>query len=187
MDNIITFSKEWFPIEKEQFRVLALLADHKGEYSGNLSDMCRYFNLTLQTSNRNRIKEAIVRLAESGYITYVKKGNTYLLHLCTISEEDRLNIPQEWYKEIKDHTFSRSVAWEQVVKVYLWLQENEGMFTNAEIAARLNVSADVITNATLVLQNDFSAIFKKVVKEKIRDCWCTFGQQATITAWWTKT
>ena len=52
----LVFYKEWFPLPKGEFRILAMLAD-KGQFSGNLSDLCRYFFVNPQTRTRNRLQE----------------------------------------------------------------------------------------------------------------------------------
>ena len=188
MNKRLTFSDEWFPIDKDSFRILALLSDHNGSYSGNLSSMCRYFNRTAQTSNRNKIRDSINYLAEINLISFTKSGNTYSLTLSPISENHKLSLPREWYLKIKNQEYSsESVAWEQVLKVFLWLQQNQGLFTNAEIAACIGASEDVITSAKNVLKNDFAAIVQTIVREKLGDTWRTYGQEVDCSAWWSKT
>ena len=43
MENV-AFYREWLPLNKKEFRILAMLADFGGEYHGNLTDMCRYIS-----------------------------------------------------------------------------------------------------------------------------------------------
>ena len=62
----LVFYKEWFPLPKGEFRILAMLAD-KGQFSGNLSDLCRYFFVNPQTATRNRLANQINSLEEQGY------------------------------------------------------------------------------------------------------------------------
>ena len=38
MDDAI-FYREWLPLDKKEFRILAMLADYDGEYHGNLTDI----------------------------------------------------------------------------------------------------------------------------------------------------
>ena len=71
----ITFYREWLPLDKKDFRILALLAD-KGMFQGNLSDLCRYFSLNPQQRNRNQIRESIQRLKKAKMIVSEVKGNT---------------------------------------------------------------------------------------------------------------
>lgn len=49
MENV-AFYREWLPLNKKEFRILAMLADFGGEYHGNLTDMCRYFSVSPETS-----------------------------------------------------------------------------------------------------------------------------------------
>lgn len=185
MNKILTFSGTWFPIDKDQFRLLAMLADHNGSYTGNLSDMCRYFNKTAQTSNRNKIRKSLNILSEKNYLSFTQSGNTYNIELASIAKEEQLTIPRDWYLRIKNQEYSsESVAWEQVLKVFLWLQKQEGIFTNAEIANCIHASEDVVTSAKNVLEKDFSAIVKTIVKEKRENKWRTYGQEVALTAWW---
>ena len=55
MKDKITFYAEWLPLDKKEFRILAMLAD-TGVFIGNLSDICRYFNLTTTTRINSFIK-----------------------------------------------------------------------------------------------------------------------------------
>ena len=50
MENV-AFYREWLPLNKKEFRILAMLADFGGEYHGNLTDMCRYFSVSPQHKN----------------------------------------------------------------------------------------------------------------------------------------
>ena len=77
MDKL-TFYREWLPLKKGEFRIMAMLAD-KGKFSGNLSDLCRYFFVSPQTRNRNSLVEQINALEQSGYITVQHTGRTYTL------------------------------------------------------------------------------------------------------------
>ena len=85
-----TFYFEWLGVDKNQFRILSLLAPN-GEFRGNLSDMCRSLNLALQTRNRKSLKSAISALIEGGYITSEQKGNT--ISLKTIPQKTVIEIP----------------------------------------------------------------------------------------------
>ena len=62
MDDI-TFYKAWLRLDKKEFRILAMLAD-QGEFSGNLSDLCRYFSLSPQTRNRTQLSNFLQILLE---------------------------------------------------------------------------------------------------------------------------
>ena len=110
-----TFYFEWLGVDKNQFRILSLLAPN-GEFRGNLSDMCRSLNLALQTRNRKSLKSAISTLIEGGYITSEQKGNT--ISLKTIPQKTVIEIPSEWLEQIMNHNYtSESIAWQMVLKV----------------------------------------------------------------------
>ena len=89
MENV-AFYREWLPLNKKEFRILAMLADFGGEYHGNLTDMCRYFSVSPQHKNREALREAIQHLTDRHYIESSVNGRTYSLRI----------IPKE--KEIVD-------------------------------------------------------------------------------------
>lgn len=178
------FYKEWLPLDKADFRILAMLAD-LGEFRGNLSDMCRYFSLSVQTSHRNQLKASIQKLKELNYIEANKSGQTYTLKL--IPKETELTIPDEWYKRIKSHEYSsESVSWEVVIKVLLWLCENNDLLiTNNEIAADLKISISTIGAAKNVLQKEYQAITRKPKYYKPREnSFRRKGHIVNVAAWW---
>lgn len=114
----ITFYYEWLPLDKKEFELLAMLAD-QGEFHGNLSDICRHFGREPQNNARAKIRTSIAQLSQNGYITAKKDGRTYTLTL--IPQETELLVFRELYEDIKNKkNFSRSVAWQQVLKVYLF-------------------------------------------------------------------
>ena len=88
---MMTFFREWLPLAKSDFRILALLAD-KGDFDGNLSDLCRCFSLDTQTKNRNKLREAILRLAAAGLIPaiFYKHYPSYAAHQMNVSELARI-------------------------------------------------------------------------------------------------
>ena len=59
MTEYIVFYDDWLPLPKAEFNVLAMVAEQGGTYAGNLSDMCRYLNVTPQTRNREQLRSAI--------------------------------------------------------------------------------------------------------------------------------
>ena len=74
----IVFFREWFPLPKGEFRIMAMLAE-KGQFRGNLSDLCRYFSVSPQTKSRRALKNQISELEKKGFITVQKTRNTYTL------------------------------------------------------------------------------------------------------------
>ena len=179
-----TFYFEWLGVDKNQFRILALLAP-TGEYTGNLSDMCRCLNLRSQTRNRKRLKASITELTDDGYITSTLKGRTYFLRANT--KETVIKIPAEWLDQIMSHNYSsESVSWQAVLKVLLWILSNkEPIVTRYMIAADLNCGVDTITSAFNVLERDFNAIVRDIIiKQKENGDFRCVGLELTAVAWW---
>ena len=183
MDNA-TFYFEWLGVDKNQFRILSLLAA-TGEVKGNLSDMCRSLNLSVQTRNREKLREAIEVLSKCGYITSSLSGRTYTLK--TIPQKTVIEIPSEWLEQIMNHNYtSESIAWQMVLKVLLWLCVNqEPIVTRDMIAGDINCGVDTITSALNVLERDFNGIIRKAIKKQNAngDFRC-IGLELTTTAWW---
>lgn len=184
MSKRLIFYREWLPLAKSEFRILAMLAD-KGEFRGNLSDMCRYFSLNPQTHTRNQLRESIRELTERSFIESRLQGRTYTLQ--AVPKVEKLEMPRPWFERLKAHDYhSESVAWEQVLKVYLWISANTALVvTNDKIAAALGISVSTIGCAKNVLQRECEAITRRKVSEKIgEDFFQTIGQELIATAWW---
>ena len=184
MDDLITFYREWLPLDKREFRILAMLAD-KGEFSGNLSDLCDYFSLSRQQKNRNALRAAIEQLTTTGFITCEITGRTY--HLQAIPKVTEIQIRREWFLRLKSHDYSsENVAWEQVLKTLLWvLQNKEPIVQNRMIEKDLKISISTIGCAKNVLQREYEAITRKKVSEKYgEDLFRTIGQELAASAWW---
>ena len=183
MENI-TFFREWLPLPKPDFRILAMLAD-RGEFKGNLSELCDYFSLTRQTRNRNQLKSSILKLQDQGLIECEISGRTYTLR--AVPKAEKLEIPRVWMERIKAHDYtSEDVAWEQVLKVYLWITGNTvPVVTNQMIEVDLGVSASTIGYAKNVLQHEYEAITRRKVSDKLCDgSFRTIGQELAAVAWW---
>ena len=183
MDNA-TFYFEWLGVDKNDFRILSLLAP-TGEYTGNLSDMCRSLNISAQTTNRNKLKASIKELSDNGYITSSLNGRTYTLR--ANAKETVIEIPAEWLNQIMNHNYSsESVSWQMVLKVLLWLCINKDpIVTRDLIAADLNCGVDTITSAFNVLERDYNAIIRKFVTiQTFNGEYRRIGLELTPTAWW---
>ena len=178
----IRFFREWLPLPKDQFRVLLYLTRF-GSFSGNLSDLCRYFSLNPQTKNRNNVRNAIEALAASEMIECTKDGRTYNLQV--IPKEKEIDLPCAWVDALTGKPFSVSISAEAVIKVLLWLLENgTAVFTNAELAAELNISTTTIVLAKKVLAEDFEAIVKEYVTTKVSEgVYHRDGQIVSVSAW----
>ncbi len=180
-----TFYTEWLGVEKNQFRILSLLAP-TGEFRGNLTDMCRSLNIRPQTRTRSSLRDNIDELAASDYISSVLNGRTYTLKV--IPKETVIEIPTEWLNQIMNHNYhSESVSWQAVLKVFLWMitNNNKPIVTRSEIAAVTNIGNDTITSALNVLDRDFKAILRKPVVIEIQDGkFRCIGLELNPAAWW---
>ena len=182
----ITFFREWLKLQKSEFRILTMLAD-RGEFKGTLSDICRYLSITTQTSNTNKLKLSIQLLQEQGYIECETSGRTYTLRL--VPKEKKIDIPRRWADPIIHHEYSsESVAWEQVLKVFIWIYDNRLICVqDAIIAKDLNVSVDVITSAKNVLDREFRAIIRDIEKITLNDgSKRNVGQRLAAVAEWSE-
>ena len=180
-----TFYYEWLGVEKNQFRILSLLAP-KGEFIGNLSDMCRMLNIDTQTRNRNILRTGISSLAECGFITSEQKGRTY--YLKAIPQQSVIEIPAEWLEQIIKHEYtSENISWQAVLKVFLWIiiNDKKPTVTRNEIAEIINAGVDTVTSALNVLEKDFNAIIRKQIKKQTEDGdFRCIGLELQPTAWW---
>ena len=180
-----TFYYEWLGVEKNQFRILSLLAP-KGEFIGNLSDMCRMLNIDTQTRNRNILRTGISSLAECGFITSEQKGRTY--YLKAIPQQTVKEIPAEWLEQIIKHEYtSENISWQAVLKVFLWIiiNDKKPTVTRNEIAEIINAGVDTVTSALNVLEKDFNAIIRKqIIKQTEDGDFRCIGLELQPTAWW---
>lgn len=180
-----TFYYEWLGVEKNQFRILSLLAP-KGEFIGNLSDMCRMLNIDTQTRNRNILRTGISSLAEFGFITSEQKGRTY--YLKAIPQQTVIEIPAEWLEQIIKHEYtSENISWQAVLKVFLWIiiNDKKPTVTRNEIAEIINAGVDTVTSALNVLEKDFNAIIRKqIIKQTEDGDFRCIGLELQPAAWW---
>ena len=184
--RMMTFYREWLALDKNEFRILAMLADKK-KFRGTLTDLCRHFGLDPQTKQINKLKDSIQSLSAAGLIEYSNSGRTH--YLKPIPTDNKIQIPRRWAKPImKAKGFSESVAWEQVLKVYVWICDNRNPeVTNAMIAADLNISVDTIGLAKNVLERDYQAIWREIIKDTLPDgSKRNVGQILSAKAWWSE-
>lgn len=180
----IVFYAEWLQLPKKDFRIMAMLAD-VGEFKGNLSDLCRYFSLSPQQTHRTALRASIEQLYQQGLLQREREGRSYTLR--AIPKGTEIQIPRQWLIRLKGHDYtSESVAWEQVLKVLLWIVNNRHpVVTNDQISNDLQISVSTIGCAKNVLQYEYEAITRRKVSEKISDdCFRTIGQELAAGAWW---
>lgn len=160
----IVFFWEWLRLPKEEFNILMMLADNGGSFSGNLSEMCRYFHVSTNNSkNKAPLKSAIDSLTAKGFITSQKSGYTY--HLQVVPKEEKVELLRKWVDPIlqADH-FSESVAKAPVIKSLIWISQNSysKVVTNDQIVPDLNISVSTFGSAKNVLEKDFRVIMREL-------------------------
>ena len=186
MTEYIVFYDDWLPLPKAEFNVLAMVAEQGGTYAGNLSDMCRYLNVTPQTRNREQLRSAIESLTSKGFLSCDTRGRTH--HLKVIPRETEVRLPRLWVQSVIRHDYSsEKVAFAQVLKVFLWIMQNRmEIVTNAMIAAELGISESTVCAAKNVLQYEYENISKRKISEKYRDGFRSLGQELAASAFWTE-
>ena len=185
--NEVIFYREWLPLPKAEFNVLAMIAEQGGSFSGNYSDMCRYLGVTPQNSNRTTQKTAIESLVSQGFISCESNGRTH--HLTVIPKATEIRLPRLWVQSVIQHDYSsQSVAFAPVLKVFMWIAHNDlSVVTNGMIAEDLNVSVSTVVSAKNVLEREYENITKRKISEKIgNDVFRNLGQELAAGAWWTE-
>ena len=169
MDSKVCFYREWLILPKQNFGILAMLAEQGGTFKGSLADMCRQLNIAPGQSKTNaKLKATIEALTADGYISHQKKGNTYTLDL--VPKETEIQVFRKWVEDViyVKGFENESVAWEQVLKMLIWVYGQNGMafYPARDIAEDLGVSADVVGAAYKVLDKQFGSIAREPEKYK---------------------
>lgn len=195
MEEII-FYKEWLGVSKMEFRILAMLAD-AGTFQGNLSDICRYFQITSQTKIRQAIENDIRSLEEKDFLIRKWKSER-IFELSIIPQKNEIKIDRENYYFVRNHNYQEEVSWQVVLKVYFWIvshylecvnkSEKELETTLWEIAVDIASSKDQVSNAIRVLENECSCIRRKInrVWDPDKGKWYCSGQTIIPSAFWNK-
>ena len=180
----VTFYREWLPLPKAEFNVLTMIAEQGGTFSGNYTEMCRYLGVTPQDRNRKVLQAAIESLDSKGFITWDSRGRTQILKV--IPKATVIELPRQWVRSVINHDYSsESVAFAQVLKVFMWIVQNkEPVVTNKQIANRLNISESTVCSAKNVLQYEYENITKRKVSEKWGDDFISLGQELAASAFW---
>ena len=184
MTEYTIFYDDWLHLPKAEFNVLAMVAVHGGTYAGNLSDMCRYLNVTPQTRNRGQLRAAIESLTSKGFLACEDRGRTR--HLRVVPKEAEVKLPRLWVQSVIRHDYSsESVAAAQVLKVFVWIMQNRTeIVTNTMIAVELGISESTVCSAKNVLQYEYENICKSIRSEKWGDSFRRIGQELVASAFW---
>lgn len=182
----IILDYEWLSLPKGEFKLLVMIAD-VGSNLGCASDICRYFKP--QTPNpasatRNRVVTNLELLAEKEFIKLSQSGRRYTATLIKPIVKE-IAIERQYITKILHHQYIQSVAWENVLKVYIWLLDNGNKeFTNSQIQAQLNVSESTITEAKNVLQDFGAVIINHLTVRQAENVYRCYGQSAELSAFW---
>ena len=190
MAEYVEFYKEWLPLPKNDFRILAMLAERGGSFKGSQADICRCLHIAPGQSKTNaKLQASIKILTSNGWITSRKQGNKYSLTL--IPKEEMVSIDRVWVEDIiyvKGFENER-VAWEPVLKMLIWVYGQDGLviYTAEDIGEELAVSNDVVASAYKVLHYQFHSIMRdKATYKTFNGETRTAGQQFTGTFPWTR-
>lgn len=179
------FYREWLPLPKAEFNILAMLAEQSGSFRGNYSDICRYLGVTPQNRNRQTLRAAVEALVAAGFITHESQGRTQ--NLKVVPKATEIPLPRLWVQSVIRHDYTgQSVAFAQVLKVFAWIVWNKtAVVTNDLIAADLNVSASTVVSAKNVLKREYENVRQRNVSEKLgENFFRNLGQELAANAWW---
>ena len=162
-----------------------MIAASGGEFEGNYTDICYYFSVTAQSKNRNNIRSALEALASDGYIVWQRRGRTHSIKIKPKATE--IKISSELANSIIRHDYtSENVAWEQVLKLYIWICNNKmGVVKNSFIEADIDASEATVVSAKKVLLAEYESITKKDVCKRFGgDLFIRTGQELQISDAW---
>lgn len=187
-ENIV-FYDYWLPLDKNDFRILAWVTYLGGSFHGNLTDLCKLFGITPQSSNREKISVAIQQLADQGFLTVKKFGRE--LNICLIPKGAEISLARCWVQPILQHKYRlANVSPENVLKTLLWIARdnaahNMAPVTNQMICEDLKISPSTLGLAKNVLSKELGAISRKIITEKDSSGeYLTLGQRLDVSAFW---
>lgn len=184
MNRNITFYEEWLELDKKEFRILAMLADRE-MFKGTLNDICRYLNISTQSRNRNKIRESIEELKECRLIEAKCEKRTWQIEV--IPKDTEIHVDRTLYETILHHDYSKSISWEAILKVLIWLTKRGGeLHTDQDIADQINYSVDVVGDAKNVLEKELNAIIRNVRRRWDGEHWIRRGQEVDVVVWFDK-
>lgn len=195
----MVFYKEWISLEKRYFRLLIMISEMGGTFTGNLSDIHRTISrdpsiVKVQSKTRKAIKKAIDYLEHNKFINCTKFGRMYSLSIIPFEKQEELS--NDNYEKLRNYNFRGEVSWEETSRVYLWLYvdcisgEEKEYITQSMIESDLRISKSTIGCAEKYLEKGLGAItiqpIRKVVgtDENGNDVYHRKGHKVTITAYW---
>ena len=195
----MVFYKEWISLDKRYFRLLIMISEMGGTFTGNLSDIHRTISrnpslVNVQTKTREEIKKAIDYLEHNKFINCTKFGRMYSLSIIPFEKQEELS--NDNYEKIRNYNFRGEVSWEETLRVYLWLYvdcisgEEKEYITQSMIESELRISTSTIGCAEKHLEKGLGAITIQYISEVVgtdengNDVYHRKGHKVTITAYW---
>ena len=183
----VVFSWEWLLLDKPSIEILSYLLLNGGRFAGSTTALCDALGRSNNTESICVRQESINKLCAAGAVSH-KQLSKRRFEICLVppSEEKQIRIERQHLENIQRRRYDRSVAWQQVLKVYLWLKAWGGPveFTMNDIAVVLGVSKDTVSSAVRVLADHYGAMTTKPTyfpsaKEIRRK-----GTEANLSAFW---
>lgn len=187
----LIFSRGWLSLDKADIEMISFLLLKGRRFEGSVSELCRSLGRSDGTRSRNGRQQSIDNLRMLGIIKYTQKTTRrFEIILSAPIEENQIVIERQHLENIMCRRYERSVAWQQVLKVYLWLKacgNGPITFQRHQIADVLNVSTSTITEATHVLNEHYGAITTQRIGyvDGNGNPRC-LGQEAQLSAFWLK-
>ena len=184
----MVFDWTWLQLDKADVELLSFLLLNGERFVGTLSELCRALGRSDNTRSRNGRQESIERLCAAGVISRTPiSSRCFEIHLLPLQKEEQIRIERQHLEDIRCRRYDRDVAWQQVLKVYLWLKRCGVAveFQRHQVASDLGVSPSTITAAIRVLADHYGAIsthrLGSVDAQGNPRC---SGQEASLSAFW---
>lgn len=184
----VVFAWSWLSLDKTDIELLTFLLLNGNRFAGTLSELCRALGRSDNTRSRNGRQESIERLCAAGVISRTPiSSRCFEIHLLPLQEEEQIRIEQQHLEDIRRRRYDRDVAWQQVLKVYLWLKRCGVAveFQRHQVASDLGVSPSTISAAVRVLEGHYGAISTRRLGylDANGNPRCA-GQEAALSAFW---
>ena len=164
-NELAYLNQDWTYIKNYEFKLLimvAILAEDHLAFWGPMEDICKFLGIKERTRVRDDIKKALSALVAKNQLIVTEKNGYYTLSLDPTILKDspkQLVLKKTWINTIKDYKSedkNRSVAWENTLRVFLYLCDNEHTLeaiSYKQIAADLGISTGIVSNAITALTN----------------------------------
>lgn len=163
----------WIETEKLEFKLLVMssvLAMEKKAFLGTMADITDYLGIANNRSNHAKINTALSKLTRQGYVKVFRDKANYIISLSYDAKSNSkvISIQRAWIDIIREYKPSVSVAWETILRVFLYLLGNNSkeVISYKMIASDLKLHENTVSNAIKALCNiDFGNLIveKKAV------------------------